>query len=283
MKLHSLFKLIIKEEPAPLLPDPQDPSVQIWRDYDGKECAYAYKGKRDYWLYFPSIATYRISRTTNRILGYPEPLSNRPKIQDLYSRIVLPIALHTRHTEVLHASAILTSSGVAAFCAMADTGKSTTALALSQRGYDQWADDAVPFEITGQKVQALPFKFERRIDSTAAKHFGGNSNPLKNHEETGPVPLSIIFVLHRFNTDAGRNIEARQLSASQAFRSVLLHAHFFNLSSTELKRKMLASYMQLTSLLPVVEIHFQPGFDQLPILLDEIENILNKVSTVHRA
>jgi len=280
LKLHSIFELTIEDAETPFLPDPQDPSVQIWRDYHGKECAYAYKDPKDFWLYFPSVATYRISRTTNRVSGYPEPLSNHRKIQDLFSRIVLPIALHTRGTEVLHASAVITEHGVAAFCAMSDTGKSTTAFALSQRGYEQWADDAVPFEITGKKVHALPFKFERRIDSQAAEHLGNEGNIVKHHEDSGPVPLSILFVLHRMNKKTRRDIEIQQLSAPQAFRSVLLHAHFFNLSSTELKRHMVSTYMKLTSLLPVIEIHFKPGFDKLPILLDEIEKTVRK--KIHR-
>lgn len=274
MKLHSLFELTIENDTAPLLPDPEDPSVQIWRDYHGKECAYAYKDNKDYWLYFPYVATYRISKTTNRILGYPEPLSNQHKIQDLYSRIVLPIALHTRGTQVLHASAVITANGVAAFCAMSDTGKSTTAFALSQRGYEQWADDAVPFEINGKNVHALPLKFKRRIDSRAAEHLGSEGNLVKHHEDSNPLPLSTVFVLHRMNKETGSEIEAQQLTAPQAFRSVLLHAHFFNLNSTELKRPMLSAYMKLTSLLPVIEIHFQPGFDKLPMLLDEIERTL---------
>ena len=281
MKLHSIFEFTIEDGQSPFLPDPQDASVQIWRDYHGKECAYAYKDSKDYWLHFPSVATYRISRTTNQVLGYPEAHSNHRKVQDLYSRIVLPIALHTRGTEVLHASAVITEHGVAAFCAMSDTGKSTTAFALSQRGYDQWADDAVPFEITGKKVQALPFKFERRIDPRAAQHLGDKGNVVKHNEDSSPVPLCILFVLHRMNKKTRRAIEVQQLSAPQAFRSVLLHAHFFNLSSTDLKRHMVSTYMKLTSLLPVIEIHFQPGFEKLPVLLDEIERSVSK--KIHRS
>jgi len=275
VKLGSFFQFTIDDQGDPILPDPQDPQVQIWHDYHGKECAYAYKDAGDYWLYFPYVASYRISRTLNQISAYPEPLSSHSKIQDHYFRIVLPIALHIRGTQVLHASAIVAKHGVAAFCAMSETGKSTTAYALSQRGYEQWADDAVPFEITGRSVQALPFEFERRIDSRAAKHLGSSGDFLKSHDEdSGPLPLSIIFVLHRMNRGTAHEIDVRRLSAAQAFRSVLLHAQFFNLSSMDLKKDMVAAYMRLTSLLPVVEIHFQPGFQKLAILLDEIEKII---------
>jgi hypothetical protein len=280
MKLHSLFDLTIEEDRAPLLPDPQDASVQIWRDYHGKECAYAYKENKHYWLHFPSVATYRISKNTSEVLGFPEAHSNHHKIQDLFSRIVLPIALHTRGMQVLHASAIRTPDGVAAFCAMSDTGKSTTAFALTQRGYEQWADDAVPFEITGKKVHALPLKFERRIDSRATEHLGPAGKLMKHHEDSNAVPLAIVFVLHRMNKKSKKEIEIQQLSAPQAFRSVLLHAHFFNLSSTDLKKHMVADYMKLTSLLPVIEIHFQPGFERLPTLLDEIEKTIKKSTSL---
>jgi hypothetical protein len=273
----SVFQFAIDVEGVPVLPDPQDPSVQVWHDYHGKECGYGYRGNGDYWLYFPHIAGYRIGRTGNEILAYPEPLSNRNRIQDIYTRIVLPIAFHTRGTQVLHASAVLAGHRVAAFCGMSETGKSTTAYALSQRGYQQWADDAVPFGITGGSVYALPFEFETRIHSDAENYLGNDSNIVKHHQKDAkPVPLSVLFVLHRMDDGEGREVRVQQLSESQAFRSVLLHAHFFNLTITELKKHMVSTYMKLTSLVPVFEVHFQPGFEKLPILLDQIESILKQ-------
>jgi hypothetical protein len=281
MKVHSIFEFSVEDVQAPLLPDLQDPSVQIWRDYDGRECAYAYSETNDYWLHFPSVATYRISRTTNQISGYPEQFSTAQRVRDLYSRIVLPIALHIYGTQVLHASAVLTKYGVAAFCAMSETGKSTTSFALSQRGYAQWADDAVPFEIAGTTVHALPFKFEPRIHSQTEEHLGRGGKVIHHDEHSIPVPLSILFVLHRMNENNSHDVEVHRLSPPQAFRAVLLHAHFFNLASIELKRRMLSSYMELTSLLPVIEIHFKRGFDKLPFLLDEIENSIENTLNTH--
>jgi hypothetical protein len=274
VKLHSVFDFKISDESAPLLPDPEDPSVQIWRDYCGKECAYAYETSKDYWLHFAGTATYKIDRSSNSICGYPDSFSTHERVLDLYTRIVLPIALHIHGTQVLHASAILTRFGVAAFCAMSETGKSTIAFALSQRGYHQWADDAVPFKIRNRRVDALPFIFDRRIHSKTAAHLGLKGKVIDHENHSEPVPLSILFVLHRMNETQTEPIKIHRLSPPQAFRSVLLHAHFFNLNSTELKKAMLASYMDLTSLVPAVEIHFQPGFDKLPVLLDEIERNL---------
>ena len=277
MKLPSFFQFTIDDHGVPILPDPQDSSVQIWHDYHGKKCAYGYESNGDYWLHFPYIASYRIGRTTNRISAYPEPWSNRNRIQDIYTRIVQPIALHTRGTQVLHASAVFTDYGVAAFCAMSGTGKSTIAYALSQRGYEQWADDALPFEVTGGSAHALPFEFKRRIDSDAKNYLGSDSSIVKHHQEDArPVPISVLFVLHRKNDGEGREFQVQQLSESQAFRSVLLHAHFFNLTSKEPTKHMVSTYMKLTSLVPVFEIHFQPDFEKLPILLDQIERTLRQ-------
>jgi hypothetical protein len=277
VKLPPVFQFAVDVDGVPVLPDPQDPSVQIWHDYHGQECGYGFRSSGDYWLYFPHIAGYRIGRRGNQILAYPEPLSNRNRIQDIYRRIVLPIALHTRGTQVLHASAVLADHGVAAFCGMSETGKSTTAYALSQRGYQQWADDAVPFGITGGSVYALPFEFETRIDSVAETYLGNDSNIVKHHQKDAKaVPLSVLFVLQRMNDGGGREVRVQQLSESHAFRSVLLHAHFFNLTITELKKHMVSTYMKLTSLVPVFGVHFQPGFEKLPILLDQIEGIMRQ-------
>ena len=275
-----MLKITIMDRGEPVLPDPQDPLVQVWRDYNGNVCAYAYNSNGSRWLHVPNVASYQIGSNAE-IAAFPQRHAQREKVLDIFSRVVLPIALHASGTEVLHASAILTTNGVVAFCAMADTGKSTTAYALAQRGYEQWADDAVPFVIEEASVRAVPLDFGVRLDPDA-EDFLRPTTPVSSdfHQQSKQrqaSPLLIIFVLKRFENPQEKEVEVRRLSPAEAFRSVLLHGHFFNLKNTELMRQMVSNYMQLTSTVPVFEISFQPGFEKMSYLLDKIEEVVKSL------
>ncbi len=276
-----MLELIIADRGDPTLPDPQDPFVQIWRDYDGEVCAYAYYSNGDHWVHLPHTASYCTVKTSSRVVAYPEPFVAPERVIDRFSRVVLPISLHIQGTEVLHASAVLTSNGVAAFCATSETGKSTTAFALATRGYTQWADDAVPFEVHDNVVKALPLPFGIRLLQDARDHLGSSleenrANTEFKHAE--PADFSALFVLKRSNPKEEPEVRVRRLSPTDAFRSILLHAHFFNLNKRDLKKHMVDSYMKLTSIVPVYEVEFPPGFEKLPLLLDEIEQVLKGIS-----
>jgi hypothetical protein len=273
-----MLKVTIVDRGEPVLPDPRDPLVQTWRDYEGKVCAYAYSSHGDRWLHVPNVASYQIGSTNGEIAAFPQHPARPEKVLDIFSRVVLPIALHARGIEVLHASAVSTQKGIIAFCAMADTGKSTTAYALSQRGYEQWADDAVPFEIEENSVRVVPLDFGVRLDPDAEKFLKRTSiksSDLRRRQikERQTATLAIIFVLKRFKTNHYKEVEVVRLSPAQAFRSVLLHGHFFNLKNTELMRQMVSNYLRLTSIVPVFEIHFIPGFEKMTHLLDKIEEV----------
>jgi hypothetical protein len=187
--------------------------------------------------------------------------------------------LHARGVEVLHASAVLTKAGVIAFCAMADTGKSTTAYALSRRGYMQWADDAVPFEIKDGRVTAVPHPFMVRLDPDAEEYLGKAEPSKKISFEDSRKRLVALFVLKRSSNPNDEEVRIDQFSAAEAFRAVLLHGHFFNLKTTELMKQMVSNYLKLTSLIPVYQVHFKPGFDKLPILLDHLERTFENLSS----
>lgn len=273
-----MLKVTIVDRGEPVLPDPRDPLIQTWRDYDGNVCAYAYSSHGDRWLHVPNVASYQIGSTNGEITAFPQSSARNEKVLDIFSRVVLPIALHARGMEVLHASAVSTHKGIIAFCAMADTGKSTTAYALSQRGYEQWADDAVPFEIEENSVRAVRLDFGVRLDPDAEKFLQQSSmkssdfrqRQVKEHQI---ARLAVIFVLKRFKSNHYKEVEVVRLSPAQAFRSVLLHGHFFSLKNTELMRQMVSNYLRLTSIVPVFEIYFTAGFEKITHLLDKIEEV----------
>jgi hypothetical protein len=276
-----MLKFSIVERKLPSVPDSDDPAVQTWRDYAGRVCACACSINGERWIHIPGLASYLFDRSKREVVAFRHQNASDRRISETYFRIVVPIALHAMGTDVLHASAILTPAGVAAFCAISETGKSTTAFALAERGYPHWADDAVPFEIGESTVHALPLSFMVRLHDDAQEYFRKNNATdslakVGNWNSVGAeeVPLAILFILKRVQEEDHPQVKAVRLSAVDAFRTILLHAHFFNLKDRELKRQMVTHYSRLTSLVPAFEVRFKPGFEKLPLLLDEIENVL---------
>jgi hypothetical protein len=198
------------------------------------------------------------------------------------------MVLHTRDQEVMHASAVLTPRGVVALCAVAGTGKSTTAFALGRQGWPVWADDAVAFEVSEEKATAIPLPFGVRLLPEAAAFFDSDRTaedwpPNRRATDGGgaskPAPLAALLVLERMpgESEGGAAVRIRRLPANQAFLDVLAHAYCFGLQDVERKRSMMRRYMDLVSRAPVFEVRFRPGFETLPFVLDAIAQLLGNI------
>jgi hypothetical protein len=204
-------------------------------------------------------------------------------VWDTFYRSVLPMALQTRGWEVLHASAVLMPYGVLALCAISESGKSTIAYALSQRGYPLWADDAVAFENKHEQVRAVSLPFKIRLRPASALFFGREPDtvhtPLHagNNEQTylEPLPLAALCVLQPDSERThGPAVETIRLSPVAAFTALLPHAYCFSLQDTQRKRRMMQHYLHLAKRVPTFEVHFQRGLENLPAILDSIERVI---------
>jgi hypothetical protein len=192
------------------------------------------------------------------------------------------MALQAVNTEVLHASAVRAHHGVIAFCGVSEAGKSTVAFGLSRRGYPLWADDAIPFETSGGRVRAIPVPFKIRLRPASASFFGKDQAMGQvpsgwdgaDQAEREPAPLAALCLLKQLRAEQrdGRAVECLWLPPAQAFRAVLEHAYCcFGLEDVERKRSMMKHYLDLTARVPVCEVRFQPGLDNLSEILDGIE------------
>lgn len=281
-----MLRFSIVEGGEPEFVDFEDPAVQTWRDYKDKVCACACSIRGERWIHIPGLASYRFDVPKREVVAFRSHTASDKRISETYFRIVVPIALHAMGTDVLHASGVLTQAGVAAICAISETGKSTTAFALAERGYTHWADDALPFEVGENGVRALPLSFTIRLHADAQDYFrkkgAGSLQKVGRWNRTGSenVPLAVLIILKRMLHANEREVETVPLSAVEAFRTILLHAHFFNLKDRELKRQMVTNYSGLTSKVPALEVRFKPGFERLPLLLDELEKIIHTISAV---
>jgi len=85
-------------------------------------------------MHLPGLATFRFDSQSCNVTAFVDSPDCPDSVLDAFRRAVLPMALQARGLEVLHASAVRTPRGVLALCAVAETGKSTLACGLSQRG-----------------------------------------------------------------------------------------------------------------------------------------------------
>jgi hypothetical protein len=240
--------------------------LEIWRD-GGAVVAYGYRTGERYWLELLGVATYGFSSGSREVVAYPEEGVAESRVADGFERAALPLALHVNGHEVLHASAVLTSAGVVAFCATAGTGKSTLAYGLSRRGHALWADDAVPFAARDDGASTFRVPFTLRLLEESRAHFGQPA--FERSQEDGEAELAAVCVLTR--GDQGEPTELERLSPRDAFTTVLPHAYAFTAEEPQRNRRMLEAYGALVNTVPVFRVTIRTGFEYLDELLGAIE------------
>ena len=260
------------------MPDESDPATLVWVDYAGNPAAYFYRSGDEYWAYLPVVGAFR-SGSDGQIFAVPGEGVPESVVVDTYRRTIVPMTLQLLGRQVLHASAVNTSSGVIGFCADSQTGKSTIAFGLGQRGYRVCADDALAFEASGSGVQVFELPFSIRLRPASAEYF---DTPVPPAPELGPdglisvgdkvAQLAALCVLTR--QPQGERVHLAKLDADAVIQRLLPHAYCFTLLDPELKRKTIKEYLRLAALVPVYEVRFAAAIDQLPSLLNEIERVL---------
>ena len=226
------------------------------------------------WMKIPGLAVFRFDRERFAVTAFPEAQVDPDQLHDNYYRAALPMALQFFGFEVLHAGAVRTSRGVVGFCAVSETGKSTTVAELSRRGYPAWADDAVPVAIDddGGGVNALAVPFRIRLKSI---HSFGDDQGFRRWSDPVPVefhatPLVGLCVMDR--VASSEKTAVRRLSAVEAVAALLPHAYCFSLANPQRKRVMMQRYIELAARIPTFAISISTGLEKLPAALDQIEN-----------
>jgi hypothetical protein len=237
---------------------------------DGETCALGYRLEGHYWMEWPDFATFRFHPTQPTVTAFVQAGVRQDAVDDVWRRSVLPLVLVTRGLEALHASAASGPGGIVAFCAKSGTGKSTLAYALRARGFQQWSDDAVVFDVTAEPaVSAIPLPYSSRLDEASSHYVTVTTQP--GEVRTGdPAPLAGICVLSRLAPDAGRDVQVNELSGSAALLAVLPHAHVFDQSDLDRTRRMVDAFLSLVDRVPVYSVSFRPGPDAWPAVLDRV-------------
>jgi hypothetical protein len=255
-----------------------NPWCDVWRDGDGGVYAYAENLGDEYWMHLPDLASFRFTSRGDEVAAAVSGTATDELVLDAYRRRILPMALQVSGREVLHASAVRSPAGVTALCADSETGKSTIAFGLSSRGYPVWADDLVAFEVSDHGGVAISLPFTMRLRPPSAALFKQtDSVPVDEHVSPGAEnsPLAAICVLRRESTLTSP-VSVQRLSSGEALAAVLSHAWSFALQDAERKRRMINHYLELVAKVPVFEVSFPSGLENLPATLDAIETVLTE-------
>jgi hypothetical protein len=287
------FKLVIVDAQALTPPsfDVTAPDIHVWRDQYGSACAYGHTVGGYHWMHLPELASFRFNGRSEEVLAVSHPAVSPVVIRDAYYRSLLPMALQALGLEGLHASGVRMPQGVIAFCGQKESGKSTIAFALNQRGHALWADDTVTFEVADGAVNTIPLPFQIRLRPAAASFLGQacpTASPTGDWDGAdwvgvGPAPLAAVCVLHQVPHPGGKGpVEAARLSASQALLTVLPHAHCFGLQDAGRKRRMMQQYLELIEQVPVLDIRMQTGLENLSAVVNGIEDSVKEVLSLPR-
>jgi hypothetical protein len=255
----------------PDLPEAASPGVTVWRDQAGAPVAYGERIEDRRVIHVPGVGAFRFTEGRADVEGVPLPGADPDLVLDAFRRMVAPLALQAMGREVLHSSAVVADGGVIALCAVSGVGKTTIAWALHGRGHPMWADDAVCFQAGPEAVRALPLPFAPRLRPESVAHFGSAGNG----DVTTPASadLGAVLVLRRSQRGGPR---MRHLPAAEAFPAVLTHAYCFDAEDTERTRRMVAAYLDLVERVPVFELTFPHGLEQLGEIVHLIESELRQ-------
>jgi hypothetical protein len=279
MTLPSL-KLKIIDSELPVLPSVDDSSVTVWRDRHGVLGALSHLQNGERWLHVINLASFKLDLEHDEVIAIPAGDVPFEVVEDEFQRTVWPTALQLKGWEVLHGSAIQTANGVVAFCALSETGKSTIAYALTQRGHPLWADDAILLNISSEKIIASMMPFQVRLRPASASYFGhvaSESDTLfgrvrregkKSHEQSS---LKAVCLLEKLPDDSPDTLNITTVSATEALPELLKHAIYFSSQDKERKREMMGHYLSLAMRVPIFRVGFRHGFDKLPAILDGLE------------
>jgi hypothetical protein len=137
-----------------------------------------------------------------------------------------------------------------------------------------WADDALVWNMGGDRPTAIPLPFEVRLRPPSLSFFGHETLsevPAPRRNRVSEAPLAGVCVLTRALDDPpAPRVSIERLAGARALTTLLDHAHCFNPYNAVRKRQMVLNYLTVLSCVPIFEVRFHPSLAFLPDLVDAI-------------
>ena len=304
MEIHPLQ--FIDEQPPQLDADSLD--VTAWQDAAGEDVVFCATFGPWHWLRVVGAGSYRfpVSTTGLAIKGQvvADAGASFSLVTDSYYRTVVPVALQAYGLETLHGSAVSLPGGVVALCAQPESGKSTIAFAMRERGHRAVADDSVVISLEERSpsrpgtaaehtspTRALihPVPFALRLREPSAEHFDSPSKDVvrvTGNDDSGavePLPLAAVVLLSRCRAEADSThgdgepatagTELTRLPRSAAFTALLGQSLAYSLVDKARRRQMMAAYLRLADVVPVYRLRYPTGLEHLGEICVRLEDL----------
>lgn len=205
---------------------------------------------------------------------------------------IFSLVLHQRGYLALHASSVAINGRAVAFIGESGWGKSTTAAALHARGHRLLADDVVAVSFSNGKPSVVPGFQHLKLMPEAVKFIGKDVNSLSHafgdddkrlhyaRERFSPEPVALanVFVLGE-----GPQCVIEPLNPQLAVVELLRHAFVARLTEfLRLTNSATSHFNHCTELVRqtgVSALRRPKSFDQLPMMIDMIEQHVGEMST----
>jgi hypothetical protein len=245
-------------------------------------------------LRFEGRADYYLGK--DRIDCYADPAINRSLVQELLFGTVLSFYLERQGIPVLHAAAIATKAGVAAFPSFSGDGKTTLAAAFLRAGVDMLSDDILPLEEVSGQFFGRPGIPQLNLWPKQQAFFLGETSFLEN--ETPPTrkkrvpilntgfgafsnearPLARFYLPRRYDPGQEKpEIKILPVNPAEAVMELTRFSFTPNIiESLGWQPRRMKFLARLISQAPVRRLIYPNGFEHLPAIVDAVLQDLEK-------
>jgi hypothetical protein len=235
-----------------------------------------------YYLRFPSMAGFIVSRDQSRIQCCPAPDIPEVTVRHLLLDQVIPLVLSRAEPIVLHASGVLTEFGAIAFVGRTGEGKSTLAASFARNGCPMLSDDCLVLRsgrhcwtaiATYPGVRLWPSTLDALLHRDTPRHDIAhythkrrvNNSEIVPHE-SGPAALRAIFLLR--NTEGEPSITRHR--PAPATMALIPYAYNLDITDSTFLRQQFDTVSDIAAKVPVFELRYQRDFATLRLVRQAI-------------
>jgi hypothetical protein len=245
----------------------------------GRVAVRIYRDRGAAWFESDRAGMFHVTHDGRLVDVYAAPATDERALVLMLIGQISSFVLHQLGRVVLHASAVITTAGAAAFLGPKGQGKSTIAAGFMHRGAKLLTDDVLPIQFAPEGVYATPglalMKLWPNSVANALELRHDLPNLLDDVDKKllllgdrysfahTSVPLRVMYQLERYDAAAtGRHeCTVRTISGRQAVVALLKQISGSEaLNKFELGR-LLPRYTRLAALVPLRVIRYPSGFE----------------------
>jgi hypothetical protein len=236
-----------------------------------------YRSNGATWVVNPGVATCYLNPTGDRVEVFPDPTAGERALGLLLAGQVSTLLLQHRGRICLHASAVLTDTGVVGFTGGQGQGKSTMAASFLQRGAALVTDDILTLLRNADRVEAAPGLPMMKLWQQSVRGTLQLDHELPNvrpeidkkllsldgrySHAPGPALLRAIYVLERYEAGSMSTTSSRPLLGRELMGTLLNNtSHYEFLLPADIGR-LLGAYAHLARLVSIKVLRYPNGFD----------------------